>query len=166
MSPTRSSQRWARPRASCLGTPPGAQAEGDVLEGGQVREEEVVLEHDRDGAALGADEDVPCRIVEHVTVEPDAPGVDRQESGEASEQRGLAGAIGSENGDGLAVRTRQLDVEAERAERADDLRGERHAAGGRPPRKRSRRATRTPNDTAMSTRLRTIASSASTSFVR
>ena len=150
-----------------LGDAAGAQPEGDVLEGGEVGEQEVVLEDDGDGSAFGADEDVGGRIVERFAVELDAAVVDGQQPGEAAEQGALAGTVRTEHGDGLAALGGQVDVEAERAEGADDPGVEGHAAGGRPPpRKRSRRATSTPKETAMSTRLSTIASSGLISLVR
>ena len=96
-SPTRSSQVPALVRGVRLGDAAGAQSEGDVLERGQVGEQEVVLEDDGDGAAFGADEHVGGGVVERFAVELDAAAVDRQQSGEAAEQRGLAGSVGSED---------------------------------------------------------------------
>ncbi len=150
-----------------LGDAAGAEAEGDVLQRGQVGEQEIVLEDDGDGAVFGADEHVGGGVVERFAVEVDAAAVDRQEPGEAAEQGGLAGTVGAEHGDGFATLGGDVDVEPERAEGVDDPGLEGHAAGGRPPpRNRSRRATSTPNETAMSTRLKTIASSGSISLVR
>ena len=51
-SPTRSSQDAAVARASALGRAGGPQPEGDVLQGGEVGEEAVFLEHDRRRRAL------------------------------------------------------------------------------------------------------------------
>ena len=127
-----------------FGDAAGAEAEGDVLEGGEVGEQEVVLEDDGDGSAFGADEGVGGGVVEWFAVELDAAAVDRQQSGEAAEQGALAGTVGSEHGDGLAALGGEVDVETERAEGADDPGVEGHAVGGRPPpRNRSRRATST-----------------------
>ena len=50
--PTRSSHAAARARAAGLGDAPGAQPEGDVLERGEVGEQQVVLEHHGDRTAL------------------------------------------------------------------------------------------------------------------
>ena len=145
----------------------GAQPEGDVLQGGEVGEQQVVLEDDGDGPAFGAHEDVGRRIVEGLAVELDAPVVDGQQPGEAAEQGALAGPVRSEHGDGLAALRGQLDVEEERPDGPPDPGVEAHGVGGRPPpRKRSRKATSTPKDTAISTRLSTIASSGSISLVR
>src|SRR5690606_29944406 len=47
----------------------GTQAEGDVLEHGEMREEEVVLEDDADVAFLRGNEHVPHRIVQDHTVQ-------------------------------------------------------------------------------------------------
>ena len=150
-----------------LGDVAGAQPEGDVLQRRQVGEQQVVLEHDGNGTSLRDDERAGRRVVERFTVEFDGSVVDRQQPGEAAEQRRLAGAVGAEYGDGFAALGGQIDVEAKRTEGADDAGIERHGVGGRPPpRNRSRRATSTPKDTAINTRLNTIASSGSISLVR
>ncbi len=52
--PIRSSHAAARVRASALLAAPAARSEGDVVEGGQVREEQVVLEDDADRAGTPA----------------------------------------------------------------------------------------------------------------
>ena len=97
-----------------FGDAAGAQPEGDVLERGQVGEQQVVLEDDADGSAFRVDEDVGGRVVERLAVELDAALVDRQQPGEAAEQGALAGAVGAEHGDGLAALRGEVDVEAER----------------------------------------------------
>ena len=95
------------------------------------------------------------------------PASRASEAREATQQGALAGAIRAEQRHDLAGPRVQLDVERERAEGTDDVGVEAHAAGGAPPpRNRSRKATSTAKDTAISTRLRTIASSGSISFVR
>ena len=152
-----------------LGDAAGAQTEGDVLQRGQVGEQQVVLEDDGDRSLLGDHEGVGGRFVEDLAVELDAPLVDRQQPGQTAEHSALAGPVGSEHGDGLAALGGQVDVQPEPAERAVDACSQRHAVGAvarPPPRKRSRRPTRTPKDTAISTRLNTIASSGLTSFLR
>ena len=150
-----------------MGTPRARRPKATFSSGGEVGEQEVVLEDDGDGPSLGADEDVGGGVVERFAVELDAAVVDRQQPGEAAEQGALAGTVGAEHGDGLAALGGEVDVEAERAEGADDPGVEGHAVGGRPPpRKRSRRATSTPKETAISTRLSTIASSGLISLVR
>ena len=150
-----------------FGDPPGSESEGDVLQRAQVGEQQVVLEDDGDRPLLGPHERVGGRVVERLAVELDAPVVDRQQSGEAAEQGGLARAVRSEDGDGLPALGGEVDVEVEAAEGADDAGLEGHAAGVRvPPRNRSRSVTRTPKETAMSTRLSTIASSGLISLVR
>ena len=82
------------------------------------------------------------------------------EPGEAAEQRGLAGAVRAEQGDDLPGLGGELDVEVE-ASRASGRRGRRGSCrrGAPPPRNRSRSATSTAKETAISTRLRMIASS-------
>ena len=150
-----------------LGDAAGAQPEGDVLErasgsgtGGSpgTRRRPVGARVGRRRRRAGSSSDV--------AVERDATGVDRQEPGEAAEQRGLAGAVGSEDGDGLAVRRRSARRRGRNVPSVrDDLRGERHAARCAARRGTGRAGpTSTPNETAISTRLSTIASSGSTSL--
>ena len=109
-----------------LGDAGGAQAEGDVLQRAQVVEQQVVLEDDGHRSLLGPDERVGRGVVEHLTIEGDAAVVDRQQPGEAAEQRALARAVGSEDGDRFARVGRDVDVQFERAEAAADARLEAH----------------------------------------
>ena len=96
------------------------------------------------------------------------PVVDRQQPGEAAEQRALAGAVGTEDGDGLAALRRSRSTSRRNVPRVRTIRASRvmRPVAAPPPRNRSRRATSTPKETAMSTRLSTIASSGSISLVR
>ncbi len=154
------------PAGVVLGDTPGPQAEGDVLERGEVREEQVVLEDDGYRPPFRGDEDVGRRVVEALAVEVDAARVDGQEAGEATERRALAGAVRSQEGDDLARLGVELDVELEGTEGPHDAGVKCHAWGGPPPRNRSRRATRTPKDTAMRTKLKMMASSGLVSLAR
>ena len=142
-----------------LGDAAGAQPEGDVLERGEVVEQQVALEDHGDRTPLRGDEDVGRGVVETLPVEVDAAAVDGQQPGQAAERRALARAVRSEHGDDLPGLGVELDVERERAHRPHQAGGERHACGLPPPRNRSRSATSTPKETAMRTRLRTMASS-------
>ncbi len=54
--------------------PAGAQPEGDVLQGGQVGEQQVVLEHHPYRSALGGDEGAFGRVVEHLPVQLEVAG--------------------------------------------------------------------------------------------
>src|SRR6266487_1981578 len=67
---------------------PGAQAEGDVVEGGQVREQQVVLEHHPDGALLGRDPDPVGGSLQHNAVEQHLPGLHWDQPGQGAQQGG------------------------------------------------------------------------------
>ncbi len=137
-----------------------SEAERDVLPSAEAREEEVVLEHDCNRSALGRHVDAAGSVVEPLAVELDHPIVDRQQACEAPERGRLARPIGSEDRDGLCSARGHGEVELERSHPAAKSRVETHGFGAWPlPKKRSRNATSTPNETAMSTKLSTIASS-------
>src|SRR5215207_4733072 len=107
------------------------------------------------------------RRVEWHPVERDVPGVDREEPREAAEQGRLARAVRAENCDDLAPLGMELDLECERPDRDVQRDIEAHVSPAPlSPSQRSRSATSTRNDTAISTRLRTSASSASVSSAR
>ena len=147
--------------------PAGAHPERDVLERRECREQEVVLEHDANRPSLGRHEHADRRVIEELAVELDASGVDGQQAGEAAERSRLSRAVRPEEGDRLTAPGADVELEMEPTQRAPHLRLQGHGAGGWPlPRNRSRSATSTPNETAMSTRLNTIASSGLVSFAR
>ncbi len=97
---------------TCLATggAPGPQTEGDVLERGEVVEQQVVLEHDGHRPPLGRHEDIGLRLVQGGIVEHDAPGVDGEQAGEAAEQGALARTVRAEDGHNLAGLGFQLDL--------------------------------------------------------
>ena len=95
---------------------PGAQPEGDVVERTEPGEEQVVLEHDADRAFGGGDEHVGGGVVEDGAVELDAAVVERLEAGDGAQRGGLAGTVGPEQRDDLAVADVEGDVELEVAE--------------------------------------------------
>ena len=82
----------------------------------EVREEQVVLEHDGDASLLGSQPGLGRRVVEHLAVELDAAGVDGEESGERTECRCLAGSVRSQERDGFAFGNVELDREVEKPE--------------------------------------------------
>ena len=109
------------------------------------------------GRRSGGTNTSAARVVPPVAVDRDVPGVDRLESGEDAQQRGLARAVRSEDGHDLLA-DREIDGEVERAEPAPDAAVEDHRRDHRPmPNQRSRRLTSTTIDTASSTRLSAIA---------
>ncbi|GAV35428.1 hypothetical protein ROTAS13_03104 [Roseomonas sp. TAS13] len=94
-----------------LGRPGGARAdaqpEGDILEDAHVPEQGIVLRHEADAAQPRRQRgDVPA-------VDPHLPGIREVQPGEDSQQRGLAGAGGAQQGHELAV----ADGEIHRIER-------------------------------------------------
>src|SRR5439155_1800371 len=80
-----------------------AQPKRDVLGCRQVREEASVLEDDADLTVGSRDANGSGPVLQHFVVEHNYTVVERHQSGEGSEQRRLAGAVGPEDGDDLAV---------------------------------------------------------------
>jgi len=77
---------------------PHAERVGDVVEGGEVREEGEPLEHHADRAAPGRD------TLDGGAVDLDAPGGGGDEARDHAQQRGLAAARGAEDGEEAAGR--------------------------------------------------------------
>jgi hypothetical protein len=98
------------------------QSECDIGGDVEVREEGVVLEHDPDGTPLGRDPRAGDGVVERLAVDHDPSPVDGVEAGQHSEQRCLAGAVGTEHNDGLPRGGVQAHVELHRPARRDDAR--------------------------------------------
>src|SRR5437016_5880598 len=82
-------RRWARAALT--------ESERDVVERAEVIEEEVVLEHDADRAAVRRDELVAARVVDLDRVDVNVTVVDRDETGQRVEQCGLAGTVRSDD---------------------------------------------------------------------
>src|SRR5436190_4682748 len=120
-----------------------------------MREQQVVLEHDTYGSPLGRDIDASSRVVEHETVELDASGREGAQAGKGIEERRLARAVGTDEGDGSSRLDRQLGVEREGIELDAHLGEERH----RNMSHRSRNASSTTSETAKSTSDNTMAAS-------
>src|SRR5262249_45146404 len=78
-----------RRTSACLAAaePSRPQAESDVLERGEMREEQVVLEHHADRSTLGRYVDVSVRVVIHHAVELDAALAQSAQPGERPQQR-------------------------------------------------------------------------------
>src|SRR5438270_705583 len=138
------------------------QAEGNVLDDGEVWKQQVVLEDHRDRSPLRRHENTGRRFVQHDTIEGHAPGIEGQEAGQPSEQRRLAGAVGTEHGKEFSRLDRQIDIELEAADANAHPRLEAHDD----PSQRSRRPISTASETASSTRLNTIAASGLVSSAR
>ena len=141
------------------------QPEGDVVEGRQVREEQVVLEDHARATRLRRHEDARLRVVVDDVVEPHDAGVDGQQAGEAGQDGRLAGAVGAEQRDHLTRGDVEPDVEPEPAALHLEVGLEAH--GPAPPvSHRSRRPTSTATDTASSSSDSTTARSGSVSSAR
>src|SRR6267143_1081281 len=87
-----------------------SKTEGDVLERGEMREEEVILEHDADRAALRWEMDAPRHVLERDRIELDASSVQRDETGDRPEECGLAGPVRPEHCHDLAGRGCDGDI--------------------------------------------------------
>ena len=134
---------------------PAPGTEGHVVERGEVREEQVILEDHADPAVLGR---FP---VEPGAVQRDVPVVEAGQPGQRAQRRGLARAVGPEQRHHLAGRDRQRDVQGEPGAPHHETSVQHHAATHR-----SRRAARMPTETTSSTRLSTMAASTSCSRAR
>ena len=130
-----------------------ARAEGDVVQRGQVREEQVLLEDHADRAALGGDR------VQRPVVQVDVAGRQGGEPGQGAQRGGLARAVGAEQGDDLARGDGEVDVQAEAGAFDDEVGAQGHGLFTH----RSRRLARMITETASRTRLSTIAASGSVS---
>ena len=137
----------------------GAQPEGDVLQRRQVREEQVVLEHEADRPLLGRHPGAGLGVLQHHPVEHDPPAVQGQQPGQGPQQGGLAGPVGAEQHHQLAGPHGQLDLQLEPAEPEPDRGVQAHADGNQ----RSRRATSTAREMNSRMRLRAMAASRSVS---
>jgi hypothetical protein len=67
-----------------LPTPAGSQAKRNVVQNAEVWEEEIVLEHDADRAQLGWDVTAGACVLENVSIQPYAPGCDRNQASDGS----------------------------------------------------------------------------------
>ncbi len=86
----------------------------------EVREQPGVLEHVADAPPVARHVDAPSGVEQGLAVEQDAATVRPQETGDAVDDRGLAGTRTAEQGRD-AVRGREGDVEIQRAQAARDL---------------------------------------------
>ena len=86
------------------GNPAHRKAEGDVVEDAHVREERVVLEDHADVAP------VHRGVGDILAIEQDLAGLGFDEPGDGAQQRGLAAARGTEQGEEIALGEDQRDV--------------------------------------------------------
>src|SRR5260370_1371759 len=82
---------------TCITRPSRRQAEGDVVEHGQVREQRVVLEDHAEPAALGR------QVIDRASIEPDLAARGRKQPGQQVQRGGLAAARRPQEGDELAA---------------------------------------------------------------
>src|ERR1700736_3754317 len=69
--------------------PPRTKPEGDVIEGTEVREEQVVLKHHADRPPFGRHVRTGCGILEKLAIQADVAGAEWKKASDGSEQRGL-----------------------------------------------------------------------------
>src|SRR5262249_41075169 len=118
------------------------QPERDVLEHAEVREEQVVLEHEADRPLLGRREGAGGGVLEHLAVERDEAR-HRGEARDRPQQGRLARAVRPKEGHHLAVADLETDVHVERPEGSPHIDLEAHAE----PSQRWRSPTRTASET-------------------
>ena len=154
--PTRSSQSCGSPARGRRGDAAAAQPERHVLEHGEVREQEVVLEHDADAIGARARRSVPGRGRRARRRRSRSA---RRRAARARRARAATCVFPAPFGPRTATVSPSAavtcDVEVERR-RAASLHRARQASR-RPPNQRSRSSTSTMIDTASSTRLSAIA---------
>jgi len=92
------------------------ESEGDVLEGREVRKEQVVLKDDADRPFLRRDMDVVERVLEHDTVEGDPPGTDLDQAADGTKERRFSRPIGTNDCHDLTIGNSQLGVQGEGAQ--------------------------------------------------
>ncbi|GAA3166115.1 hypothetical protein GCM10020001_109200 [Nonomuraea salmonea] len=139
-----------------LGHTLAARPEGDVVERGQVREEQVVLEHHADRPALGG------QGVQRPAPQRDVTCGQAGEPGQRPQRRRLAGPVRAEQRHHLTGGGVQRGVEGEGGPGDHQAGIEGHGALTH----RSRRLARMTTDTASRTRLSTMAASGSVSSAR
>jgi hypothetical protein len=150
-----------QPRAGLLAGPrlghaAAARPERDVVQSGQMREQQVVLEHHADVPVLRR------HPVQPPPVQVDVAVVERHQPGERAQGGGLPGAVRAEQRHHLAVGRGQRHVEGEAGPAHHEAGVEAHDV----PSQRSRSAARMTTETTSSTRLSTTAASRSCSSAR
>jgi hypothetical protein len=130
-----------------------ARPERHVVQRGQVREQQVVLEHHADRTPVGRP------VAPLLTTEPDVAAGEREQAREGAQRGGLARAVRAEQRHDLALGDVELDVEGERGAPYDQM-GVDHDSH------RPRSPASTTIETARSTRLSTIAACGSVSSAR
>ena len=157
-TPTRSSQLGGRGPGARAWARPRPRAERDVVEHGEVGEQQVVLEHDADRRAPRGHEESGGGSSRTCAVERDAPGVDRRQSGEARSTVVLPAPFGPSRASDRprGARERRRRGRRSPSSEAESARVEGHAARAAIGRAAT---TITTSDTASSTRLRAMATS-------
>ena len=87
-----------RVASRCAGA---ARAERHVVEHGEMGEQTMLLEHHAHRPVLGLGEGRPVGVVHHIAVHGDATPVHALEPGQRAQHRGLARAVGTEQGQHL-----------------------------------------------------------------
>ena len=139
---TKASASSAASRACFMSRGAGQRADHDVLGHGEIGEGLELLEGARDAAAGDA---VGPQAGDLAAVEEDAAGVGRLEAGDQVEQRRLAGAVGADDAEDLALVDIEGDVgvggeAAEALGHAFDVEQQAHVR--LPPRRRMRSSNR------------------------
>ena len=153
----------------CLppGYPVPARPERDVVQRGQVREEQVLLEHHTDRPVLRRRPQWTVRPVQFPPAQPQVPGRQRPQPGQRPQRRGLARAVRAEQRDHLPGGDAQPGIEAEPAEVDDQVGVQQGGALGHGlVIQRSRSAARTATETVSRMRLSTVAAFMSVSSAR
>ena len=155
--------RRARRRASARRMPRARSPKATFSTGAQVREEEVVLEHHADGAALGrARTRRSCRIVEHACRrarrEPASTASSPARQRSSVVFPAPLGPSTATTSPGRACAARRRGAACRASGRRGRPGSPRRPVRTSPPSHRSRRASSTTNDTSTSSRLRMMAS--------
>jgi hypothetical protein len=108
---------WARQRRDRTDRIVALEIDDDIVERGHLAEQPEVLERARDAAA---DPRARREMIQNRAVEADGPLVRPQETGDHVEDRGLAGAVGSDQAADLAAFDRERAL-VERPQAAETL---------------------------------------------
>jgi len=136
-----------------------AEGEGDVVAHAQMREEQQVLEYDPDPAQVRRDDG--GGVADDETADPDGPGCQRQQPRDGRNQRGLAGAVGTDERQRSTGHRVECGADEEPIALDGSVDPERLAHPRTPGSQRSRSPSSTARDTTSSSSARAIAASGS-----
>ena len=101
----------ASSRAALREAPRERKPYGDVVECGEVREQQIVLENDSHGTCFRRQMNVGGGVVEDFPVQLDTAVSDWDQAGERPQQGGFTGPVRPNEGDDLRLLGPKVDIE-------------------------------------------------------